>query len=267
MDISGMRRIGAALIEEVRRFMPRPGQATALGTGAAGDKTFPVDKRAEDLIISMLNASGEPLTVISEEAGILDIHGGGARVVIDPIDGSKNAISGLPFFCTSIAVASGDRISDVTLSYVVSLVSGDEFWAEKGRGAFLNGSPIGTQGDDVFALVAYEAQSPGKDIPRIGPLLGAARKTRCFGATALDLSYLAMGAISVFICPSPSRSFDFAGGLLIVREAGGVVTDTEGNDIGGVALGLERSTPLLASGNSRLHERAIGLLSRGVRDV
>jgi fructose-1,6-bisphosphatase/inositol monophosphatase family enzyme len=126
----------------------------------------------------------------------------------------------------------------------------------------LKGERIISQRDDEFSLTAYEAQSPRKDIPSILPLLSESRKTRCFGATALDLAYLASGAISVFANPSPSRSFDFAGGWLLVGEAGGIFTDMKGIPIDRVELSLKKSTPLLVSGNERLHEKALKLLSR-----
>jgi myo-inositol-1(or 4)-monophosphatase len=260
MNVDNLRAIGKRLFAEMRELRLSPARRTALGTGAGGDKTYPVDKRAEEIIISSLEALHEPLTVISEEAGIVGLAGGGKRVIIDPIDGSRNAISGIPFYCSSIAVAEGDTVGDITLSFVVNLINGDEFWAEKGGGTFMNGVQIHAQKEDEFFLVAYEAQAPGRDIEKILPLLAKSRKTRCLGATALDLACLAAGAVSVFVCPSPSRSFDFAGGLLLAREAGGIVTDTEGGDIDGVALGLKRSSPLLAACNASVHERAATLL-------
>jgi myo-inositol-1(or 4)-monophosphatase len=260
MNVSDLRAIGKRLFGELREVRRLPAMGTALGTGAGGDRTYLVDRKAEEIIISSLERLHEPLSVISEEAGIFELAGGGKKVIIDPIDGSRNAISGIPFYCASIAVASGDTIGDIGLSLVVNLINGDEFWAEKGGGAFLNGERIRTQEDDGFFLVAYEAQSPGRDIEKILPLLAKSRKTRCLGATALDLAYLAAGAVSVFVSPSPSRSFDFAGGLLLVREAGGIVTDTEGNDIDHIALGLKRSSPLLAACNAPLHQRAATLL-------
>jgi len=73
-----------------------------------------------------------------------------------------------------------------------------------------------TQKDAIFYLIAYEAQTPDKDIARIIPLFSESRKTRCLGSTALDLAYLAFGAISIFVVPSLSRCFDFAGGYLLV---------------------------------------------------
>jgi myo-inositol-1(or 4)-monophosphatase len=260
MEIEILRSIGKRLLKEIPLL--KGASKTLVGIGASGDKTYKVDKVAEDLVLAGLQESGERLTVISEEAGIKDLRGGGKKVLVDPIDGSRNAVSGIPFYSTSIAVADGNTVGDIELAYVLNLVSGDEFWAVKGGGTFLNGERAMTQKDDVFYLVAYEAQSPPRDIPGMIPVLSASRKTRCFGSTALDLSYLACGAISVFVNPSPSRSFDFAGGWLIVKEAGGVFTDMRGNPIEGVEVGLEKSTPLLVSGNARLHEKAWKLLNQ-----
>ena len=262
VNIEILRAIGRRLRKEIPAGMNI--SKNSIGIGASGDKTYPVDKIAEDIILSVLEHSGEPLTVISEEVGMRDIKGGGTIVLIDPVDGSRNAIAGIPFYCTSIAVAEGGTIGDIYLSYVLNLVNGDEFWAENGNGAFLNGERIVSQKDDIFYLTAYEAQSPVKDIPRIFPLLSASRKTRCLGATALDIAYLAHGAISIFANPSPSRSFDFAGGWLLVQEAGGVFTDMDGNLIHKVEIGLKKSTPLLVSGNERLHKKALKLLSQAI---
>ncbi len=259
MEIEILRAIGRRLLKEIPLL--KESSKTVVGTGASGDKTYQIDKVAEDLILSGLDETGEPLTIISEEAGIKELKGGGRKVLIDPVDGSRNAVSGIPFYCASIAVVDGNTVGDIGLVYVVNLVNGDEFWAEKGKGAFLNDERINTQKDDVFYLIAYEAQSPSKDIPGLIPLLSASRKTRCFGATALDLSYLAYGAISVFANPSPSRSFDFAGGWLLVKEAGGIFTDVKGNSIEAIEVSLKRSSPLLVSGNARLHEKALRLLS------
>ncbi|MEW6109057.1 MAG: inositol monophosphatase family protein [Nitrospirota bacterium] len=262
MKVNDLRSIGKNLLKEISFARHSPDIGRALGYGAAGDRTFPMDILAEEIIIKGLRSLKEPLTVISEEIGVVDINGGGRKVVIDPIDGSKNAISGIPFYCTSIALADGDALDDVVLSYVINLINGDEFWAEKDSGAFLNGKRVHTQDDDSFYLTAYEAQAPGKDIAAILGLLSKSKKTRCFGAIALDLAYLASGAISVFVSPSPSRSFDFAGGWLLVKEAGGIVTNTDGSDISNISLGLKRSVPLIASGNIKLHKKAITLLNR-----
>lgn len=260
MKIENLREIGKRLFAEIGITRLKPFASEAIGKGAGGDKTFPIDKKAEDIIIGSLEALNEPLSIISEEAGTKEIKEGGKRVLIDPIDGSKNAITGIPFYCSSIAVTDGDNIGSVSLAYVINLLTGDEFWAEKGRGAFFNGERIHTQKDDVFYLIAYESPSPKNDIPKMMRLLSETRRTRCFGATALDLAYVAYGSVSVFLSPSPSRSFDFAGGYLLVKEAGGVLSDADGNPIEQVEIGLKRSLPILAAGNRQLHEKALKLL-------
>jgi myo-inositol-1(or 4)-monophosphatase len=261
MTIKDLMEIGRLLFAEIGKERLRPFETVPLGRGAGGDRTFPIDKKAEDIIIKYIEDLDEPLSIISEEAGIKELKGGGPIVMIDPIDGSKNAINGLPFYCTSIAVANGDTMGDVCMSIVVNLLTGDAFLAEKGKGAFFNGERIYAQTDDKFYLVAYEAPTPGTDIAKIMGLLSGAGRSRCFGAMALDLSYVAYGAISVFATPTPSRAFDFAGGYLLVKEAGGVLTDMAGSSIEGVKLDMKRSVPLLASGNKALHEKALRLLS------
>lgn len=260
MKIEDLREMGKRLFAEIGSTRLKPFASEAIGKGASGDKTFPIDKKAEDIIISSLEALKESLTIVSEEIGIKDINGGGKTVIIDPIDGSKNAITGIPFYCSSIAVAEKDNIGSISLAYIINLLTGDEFWAEKDKGAFFNGERIYTQKDNVFYLIAYESPSPKKDIPRMIRLLSEARRTRCFGATALDLAYVAYGSVSVFLTPSPSRSFDFAGGYLLIKEAGGVFSDTDGNPIEQMEIGLKRSVPILAAGNKQLHEKALKLL-------
>ena len=261
MYLTVLEKIREKLLRRLSEERFRPLEQKPLGVGAGGDKTFPIDKIAEDTILSELEASGLACSVVSEEYGLKELNGGGPKVLIDPVDGSKNAIAGIPFYCTSIALAEGETIGSVFMSCVINLITGDAFRAEKGKGAFLNNDRISTQKDDLFSLVAYEAQAPGKDIARIIPLLAESRKTRCFGSTALDLAYLACGAVSAFVTPSPSRSFDFGGGWLLVKEAGGVFTDLKGRPVDEVAIGLEKSVPLLAAGNERLHERALRLLA------
>lgn len=263
MQIKLLREIGSVLLKEIppMRFKTN----VEIGVGASGDKTYPIDKRAEDIIISKLDDSGESFTIVSEEIGIKDIKGGGKKVLIDPIDGSRNAITGIPFYCSSIAVADGENLKDIDTAYVINLVNGDEFWSEKGKGAFLNGKKIHTQIDDELYLIAFETPNPSRDIPKISSLLRKSRKIRCLGATALDLAYLASGAISIFVTPSLSRSFDFASGWLLVIEAGGIFTDINGDPIENLKISLIKSSSLLASGNKKLHEKALRVLSEHTR--
>lgn len=260
MNIENLRAIGKRLRQEISPLADKLRENMPIGKGAGGDLTYPIDKKAEDVVFEEVDKLDEPLTLISEEYGHKDIKGGGNILLIDPIDGSRNALSGVPFFSTSIALVKGDSISQTELGYVINLLTGDEFWAEKGGGAFFNGIPAQTQQDDACKIIAYEAQTPRIHVPAILPLLSLFNRTRCLGSIALDLALLSNGSVSVFSAPGPSRSFDFAAGYLLVKEAGGIITDLNGNDIGNVRIGLKKSSPLLASGNERLHRKALEAL-------
>ena len=258
------KHIGKKMREELSMVLNKEGGTVSLGKGAGGDKTFPVDKWAEDIIIAALaNAQreGEAFTLISEELGVSKFGEGEKIVLVDPIDGSNNAKSGIPFFSTSLALLNGDTLDKLAVGYVMNLAVGDEFWAVRGNGAYKNGTRIRTSATQGIMIVAYEASSPATDIPRILPLIAQAKRTRCFGSTALDLSYLASGAISVFATATASRAFDYAAGMLIIEEADGVITDIEGTTLDHIVVGLNRTVPLLASKNDSTHVMALNLLS------
>jgi myo-inositol-1(or 4)-monophosphatase len=256
--------IGKKMRQGLSEILGREGGRVPLGKGAGGDRTFPVDKWAEDIVIAALEQAhnqGESFTLISEELGARNFGSGGKIVLVDPIDGSNNAKSGIPFFSTSIALLNGDKLSDLSVGYVLNLAGADEFWAIRGEGAYKNGARIRTSATEGITIVAYEASSPRTDIPRILPLLQAAKRTRCFGSTALDLAYLASGAISVFATGTASRAFDYAAGMLILEEADGVITDLTGDTLDHIVVGLDRTVPLLACANERAHVTALNLLS------
>ena len=255
--------IGKRMRDGLSVILSREGGMVPLGKGAGGDKTFPVDKWAEDIVIAALekaHKAGESFTLISEELGIRKFGDGKKIVLVDPIDGSNNAKSGIPFFSTSLALLNGETLSTLAVGYVVNLAMGDEFWAVRAQGAYKNGKRIRTSATEGITIVAYEASSPGTDIPKFMPLIRKAKRTRCFGSVALDLAYAASGALSLLVIANPARTFDFAAGMLILEEADGVITDINGMRVDSVAAGLEKTVPLLASANERLHARALDIL-------
>jgi myo-inositol-1(or 4)-monophosphatase len=260
MDINDLKKIGQRLKKEISLHLEELRKGAPIGKGASGDTTHPIDKRAEDIVIEELERLDEPVTLVSEECGLKDIKGGGPRLLVDPIDGSRNATSGVTLFSTSIALIEGDTIKDASIGYVINLISGDEFWAIKKGGSFLNGFPIKTQQEKTFKVIAYEAQSPRIDIPKIIPLLSLFNRARCFGSTALDMAFVSQGAVSMFVVPCLSRSFDYAAGYLLVKEAGGIVTDINGKEIDEIEIGVKKSTSLLASANEELHGKALEVL-------
>jgi myo-inositol-1(or 4)-monophosphatase len=261
--LSAFQGIGRRMRSGIAEFLSREGGKEPIGRGAGGDKTFPVDKWAEDIVLAALedvHRRGESFTLVSEELGVRAFGVGRKTVLVDPIDGSNNAKNGVPFFATSLALLEGDRLAGLRVGYIINLASGDEFWAAKGGGAFRNGHPIRTPGHGELTIVAYEASDPAKDLPRILPLLAAAKRTRCFGSTALDLALLASQGMSAFVTATPSRAFDYAAGMLILAEAGGVMTDIDGRGLDDIPAGIARTVPLLAAKNAAAHGAALALL-------
>jgi myo-inositol-1(or 4)-monophosphatase len=258
------KNIGKKMHGELPEILDSGSGNVAVGRGAGGDKTYPIDKWAEDIAISALEKihdEGESFTVISEELGVRRFGDGENIVLIDPIDGSNNAKSGFPSFSTSLALLYGKKLSDIAVAYIINLSTGDAFWAVRGAGAYKNGVRIRTSTTDAITIAAFEASAPNRDIPPIMPILNTAKRVRCLGSTALDLAYLASAAISVFVTAMPSRTFDFAAGMLIVQEAGGIMTDFTGNTLDHVIAGLDRTVPLLASANKNLHTTVLKILS------
>lgn len=261
MDIEFLRNIGRKIYKEVSKSKPQF-NGNALGKGASGDITFPIDKMAEDIIIESFEKEGFNLNIIAEERGSKIVHGSDKTLIIDPIDGSKNAISGIPFFSTSIAIADGNLLKSLSIGYIINLINGDEFFAERNRGAFFNGQKIGAQKEEKPVIVAFEASNPYIALKDILPIFKIASRVRCYGSTALDLAYLSMGALSIFITPTPSRIFDFSAGILIAKESEAFISNIKGENIDELPIDFKTRTTLLVCGNKELSYLALKSLNK-----
>ena len=160
--------------------------------------------------------------LVSEELGVRVFGAGGERrVVVDPIDGSVNAKRGIPFFSFSLAVAEGSSMADVTFGYVYDFGTGEEWTAERGAGAFLDGARLGspaTEGDDRDPVLRGNDDTAIAD--RIGAMVGVAGRVRVMGSLALSLCHLAAGRVDGVVCLKAARSVDIAAAQLLVRECG-----------------------------------------------
>ncbi|MGD0395510.1 MAG: inositol monophosphatase family protein [Nitrososphaerales archaeon] len=233
-----------------------------VGTGAAGDKTLLADRRAEDDLLSVL-LRVEGLKVLSEEAG----HRGDAKAnliaVVDPLDGSANFERGIPFYCTSVAIADGPMIQDVFFGIVRDLVTGDLYLSEKGNGAMKNGETIRVSNplelsESVAAMDLSRAQV--ELLRDLSPLMSRVKRQVHYGANALELCYLAEGRIDAFVdIRKRMRITDFAAGYLIATEAGAVITDEAGRELRW-KLDLSERAACVGSANARLHNQILELL-------
>lgn len=180
--------------------------------------------------------------------------------VLDPLDGSTNAVKGVPFYCTSVAFApwsAAPSLDDVYIGVVQNLVTGDIFEAERGEGVRLNGKPVRTSPEAVLknATASLYLKSNYRLIPAFG-------KVRAMGAVALELAHTAAGGLNLLL---DNRGYlkvtDVAAGKLLVEEAGGTVTDLQGNNLNQSITRLERVS-IVAAGNALLHSRVIREVSR-----
>jgi len=227
-----------------------------VGMGADGTPTKLIDKVAEDLIVIYLKEHGLCKTLISEEIGKIGIGGEEGTIFLDPVDGTFNAEKNIPFYALSVAYAEKGQ---VLKAFVENLATGEVFTAEKGRGAYLNGCPIRVS--DVTGLHTSAMSIYGKHFEqdRIFHLMQKIRRFRQFGASALEISYVAAGRIDGFVdLRSTLRVTDAAAGVLICEEAGGLVTDLHGRMIA-FADEVTIGTCLIAT-NGHLHGKVIEYL-------
>ena len=171
-----------------------------------------------------LSALGLPFTLVSEEVGVVPVHGGGpVTVVVDPIDGSFNAKRGLPVFCTSIALAEGSAMGDVVLGLVRDHGTGEEWTAERGRGAWLDGAPVvagDAGGGGAIELLLVEGAFPERIAALAGMFEGRVGRLRMLGSLALSLCQVAAGRGDAMVALGPGRTVDVAAAQLVAREAG-----------------------------------------------
>ena len=242
--------IADAVVEAVASVGGDPGAIA--GTGASGAPTQAIDKAAEDAVIRQLDKSGSDLNVLSEEVGFVD-RGGDRTLVVDPVDGTYNAIRGIPVYGTSLAVGN-DRLSTVTHALVRNLPNGDTYYAERGAGAFRNGGRIRTRPydakDSMFSVyLGHMAQPESYDVARAG------RRVRSLGSAALDLCAVSCGATDLYYMNTRDearlRVIDIAAGVLLVREAGGFVAAPEDGRELDLPFTMKARTNLVAVGDRK----------------
>lgn len=226
--------------------------------GADGTPTSQIDKVAENAALMHIQSNRIPLNILSEEIGFVD-NGVEETLVMDPIDGTSNAIAGIPYFTISLAVGTS-KLSDIRLGYLRNPVTGDVYTAEKGRGAFKNGCPIHVRKavmDDLFVMI-YMGNGAHPDAFALAKRV---KSSRSLGCASLEMAIVGEGEADGFLMKSEKytraiRIVDIAASTIILREAGGEVYDLEGNVLD-MPFDLEHRSNFIAVGDMSVYNLII----------
>ncbi|MBS7655123.1 fructose 1,6-bisphosphatase [Candidatus Bathyarchaeota archaeon] len=235
-----------------------------LGQGAGGDITRKVDYIAEKTVIETLNKLNVSCILVSEEAGVKKLGEKPKEfIILDPIDGTLNALRGINFYCCSLAVSKTLFLKSVYAGLVMDLVNGDVYYAEKDKGAYLNNNEVHTSNVTSLnkALIGLDlCFTNSEDIKKIANLFNYARHTRHFGANALELCQIANNVTDAFIdARNKIRAVDIAASQLIVKEAGGVIVSLNGEELN-MKVTPEEKASFIAAANNHLCKEILRVL-------
>ncbi|MFB5597721.1 MAG: inositol monophosphatase family protein, partial [Nitrosopumilaceae archaeon] len=226
-----LREASKQVYENVKNLAGTKDAAGDFGRGAGGDISRKIDIVAEKTVLDYLKKINFECIVLGEECGRVELsQKSKGYIIMDAIDGSANAVRGLPFFCCSLAFAAEDRLSSVTDAVVTDLYSGDMYWASKGKGAFMNEQKIFVnEKQSVYRIVGVNISgSSPETLQKMQPIFKSSNHTRHLGANALELAMFARGLIDVYVdLRDKIRVTDMAAGYLLVNEAGGILVDSE----------------------------------------
>ena len=236
--------------------------------GADGTPTKLKDLVAEEKVVDVLEGVERPLILVSEEIGRINIGSGSPEVifVVDPLDGTSNAVKNIPAYGISLAIAKindMDRsmtIQDIEMGFVKNFATGDIYQAIKGGGAGLNGQDISTSTLTDISRSSIGAYIYRADMEKVDKICKMIRRMRIMGSVAIELCYVADGTYDAFMdIRGNLRIVDIAAAKLIIEEAAGIVTDEYGQPLNGKLNVLDR-TSIIASDNSKFHQEMIRLI-------
>lgn len=196
-----------------------------------GNFVSAADKKAEKVIFEELNKARPGYGFLMEEGGIVEGTDKSHRWIIDPLDGTTNFLHGIPMFAISIGL---ERDGQIVAGIIYNPISDEMFIAEKGQGAFVNDRRIRVAArrdlsQCVVATGIPHLGRPGhkKFLAEMNEVMNEVAGVRRMGSAALDMAYLAAGRVDGY-WEANLQAWDIAAGIILVREAGGTVTDIHG---------------------------------------
>lgn len=250
-ELEVLVRISLAVQRVVRDAGSSPHRGDVVAMGADGSPTEELDRLAEAEILATMEAEGVDWNLVSEEIGMVP-RGGDRTLVVDPIDGTTNALRNLPFSTVSLALGRS-TLGGVEVGLVRDLYRGATYWATRGGGAFCDGRPIRTRPWHPRAEVLFvNLGSPAT--PRAHRLAAKARRIRSLGCASFESLMVAQGSADGYVFENDVesrnlRATDIAAVYRILAEAGGGMTDAHGGSLDAFPLSVERRTSVFAWGD------------------
>ena len=263
--ITVMTRAARKAAPRLRRDFGEVEQLQVSRKGPA-DFVSMADKRAEQTIVEELRNARPDWGMLVEEAGAIEGNPSKPRWIVDPLDGTTNFLHGVPHFAISIAVEEKKPGggSEISHALVYQPLTDESFWAEKGRGAWLQDARlrVSARRDLSESLIGTGIPHCGRGKPEnwakiyaaVGPHVSGVRR---FGSAALDLAWVAAGRMDGF-WEDDLDPWDTAAGVLLVKEAGGFVTDYRGSD-----RSFERRE--YVAGSAAIHSKLQKLIAGSLR--
>jgi myo-inositol-1(or 4)-monophosphatase len=259
MPASALMNVMLGAARKAGRSLARDfGEVEQLQVSLKGPANFvsAADHRAEEILHAELIRARPGYGLLMEERGEVEGADRTHRFIVDPLDGTTNFLHGIPHFAISIAL---EREGELVAGLLLNPVTHDIFTAEKGKGAFLNDRRIRVAArtelaDTVIGTGIPHSGRPAHDLylSELRAVMAASAGVRRLGAASLDLAWTAAGRLDGF-WERNLRPWDLAAGIVVLREAGGFVSDAEGRD-GMLAQGS------VVAGNEAIQRKLLKLI-------
>ena len=250
--IGAARKAGRGLVRDF-------GELEQLQVSVKGPANFAssADHRSEETLFRELSRARPGYGFLMEERGAVDGPDKSHRWIVDPLDGTTNFLHGVPLFCIALAL---EREGEIVAGLTYNPIYDELYTAEKGQGAFLNNRRLRVSGRRTLADCLITTGIPhrgrsGHDrfLTECKRLMGQVAGIRRTGSAAMDLAWVAAGRFDAFVEHGLSP-WDVAAGSVLVREAGGHVTDAEGGK-------RMLETGDIVAGNAQVHRAMLELLA------
>lgn len=245
-----------ALVKRTRDFVENRERAGHVKIKGRSDYVTQVDTDIQEFLSRELRNRFPDIQFLGEEEGLHEMAAD-TYWILDPIDGTTNLIHDYRHSVVSLGLYEQGRI---TLGIIYDPFREDVYYAQRGQGSFLNGTPIHVSEAEALretiisvGISPYDRELAEENFRRIQRVFDKAQDIRRTGSAAMDLAYVACGRTGGFFEPC-LRPWDFAAGMLLVEEAGGRVTDFEGKPLSFLKKGS------LVASNGTVHEELRGIM-------